>query len=296
MKTACRAVLCACLTWLWMAGCGGNSTSSAPPAGNACTGLLITGVLQDSLTSQPVAQGVAVLESGTQFSGTSIYDFYPTQQGATDAHGAFKLCAETIASPSAIVLEALDSTGKAYPPFIASISGAADLGTIAMGGCRVTCDFEGQQQTSLPATLKGVITSSPIAKTGTVVPQYAVTALDGSKSKSGYPNLWSLAVPLFTSSATTTFTTTAGSCAGGVPFCATYSFTVPSEGPLQIINGIYMQGTAVPYYMIYAVPDGPGLCSPPSALTIFQQDGSSLLAGNPGAQITVAEIDFTRCE
>ena len=279
-----------------MAGCGGNSTSSVPPTSDACTGLAITGVLQDSLTSQPVAQGVAVLEAGTQLSGTSIYDFYPTQQGATDAHGAFTLCLAAIANPSAIVLEALDSTGKAYPPFIASISGAADLGTILMGGCRITCGFDGQQQTSLPATLKGVITSSPIAKTGTVVPQYAVTALDGSKSKSGYPNLWSLALPLFTSSATTTFGTTAGTCAGTIPFCTNYSFTVPSQEPTQLVNGVYVQGAAVPYYLIYAVPDGPGLCSPPSQLTIFQQDGTSLLAGNPGAQITVAEIDFTRCE
>jgi hypothetical protein len=296
MKTACRTFLFACLIWLCMAGCGGNSTSSGPPTSNACTGLVITGVLQDSLTFQPVAQGVAVLEAGTQLSATSIYNFYPTQQVATDTHGAFKLCTETVVSPSAIILEALDSAGKAYPPFIASISGAADLRTIPMGGCRVTCGFDGQQQTSLPATIKGVITSSPIAKTGSVVPQYAVTALDGSKSKSGYPNLWSLALPLFNSSQTSTFSTTAGTCAGTAPFCANYSFSVPSQGPTQLVNGIYMQEVAVPYYLIYAVPDGPALCRPPSKLTIFQQDGSSLLAGNPGAQITVAQIDFTDCE
>jgi len=296
MKTASRSVLSACLMWLCLSGCGGNSTSSVPSTTNTCTGLVITGVLQDSLTSQPVAQGVAVLEAGTQLSATSTYNFSPTQQGSTDAHGAFKLCADTIASPSAIVLEALDSAGKAYPPFIASISGAANLGTIPMGGCRLTCAFDGQQQTSLPATLAGVITSSPIAKTGSVVPQYTVTALDGSKSKSGFSNLWSLALPLFNSSPASAFSTIAGTCAGKTPFCTTYSFAVPSQRPIQLVNGAYVQETAVPYYLIYAVPAGPAACSPPSKLATFQQDGSSFLAGNPGAQITVAEIDFSACE
>lgn len=252
--------------------------------------------MQDSLSSQPVAQGVGVLEEGTQLSGTSIYNFYPTRQVATDAHGAFKLCTETVVSPSVIVLEALDSAGKAYPPFIASISGATDLGTIPMGGCRVTCGFDGQQQTSLPATIKGAITSSPIAKTGSVVPQYTVSALDGSKTKSGYPNIWSLALPLFNTSQTTTFSTIAGTCGGMAPFCANYSFSVPSERPIELVNGGYVQETAVPYYLIYAVPDGLASCIPPSRLAVFQQDGSSLLAGNPGAQITAAEMDFTDCE
>jgi len=295
MKTACRTVLFASLTWLCLAGCGGNSTPSTPPISDACTGAAITGVLQDSLTSQPVAQGVAVLETGTQLSATSIYNFYPAQQVATDTHGAFKLCAATVVSPSAIILEAVDSAGKAYPPFVASISGAADLGTIPMGGCRVTCAFDGQQQTSLPATIAGVITSSPIAKTGSVVPQYSVTALDGSKSKSGSPNLWSLALPLFNSSQTFTFSTTAGKCAGTAPFCASYSFSVPSQRPMQRVNGAYIQEAAVPYYLIYAVPDGAASCLPPFKVTTFQQDGSSFLTGNPGAQITAAEIDFSDC-
>jgi len=296
MKTACRTVLFACLTWLCLAGCGGNSTPSSPPTRDTCTGAAITGVLQDSLTSQPVAQGVAVLETGTQLSATSIYNFYPAQQVATDTHGAFKLCTGTIASPSAIILEAIDSTGRAYPPFIASISGAADLGTIPMGGCRGACILDSQQQTSLPATIAGVITSSPIAKTGSVVPQYSVTALDGSKSKSGYPNLWSLALPLFNSSPNFAFSTTAGTCAGAAPFCASYSFSVPSQQPIQLVNGAYIQEAAAPYYLIYAVPDGPASCLPPSKLTIFQQDGSSFLTGNPGAQITAAEIDFSDCQ
>jgi hypothetical protein len=293
---ACRAVLSVCTIWICLAGCGGNSTSSVSSTGNACTGVAITGVLQDSLTFQPVAQGEAVLESGTELSTTGLYNFSTTQQVSTDAHGAFSLCAQTVAIPSAIVLEALDSTGEAYPPFVASVPGAADLGIVPMGGCRVTCVFDGQQQTSLPATITGVIGSSPIAKTGTVMPQYVMAALDGSKDQNGFPNLWNLALPIFSSSQTSAFGTTAGACAGTVPFCAAYSFSVPSQKPVQRLNGGYLQEAGVPYYVIYAVPDGSAHCTPPSGLTIFQQNGSSLLTANPGVQIAAAEIDFTQCQ
>jgi len=293
-----RAVLSVCTIWMCLAGCGGNSTSSStptPPASDACTGVVITGTMQDSLTFQPVAQGVAVLESGTQLS-SSVVNFYPAKQGPTDAHGAFKLCAATVTSPSAIILEALDSAGKAYPPFVAPVTGAADLGTIPMGGCTGMCGFEGSQQTTLPATITGVITSAPIAKTGSVMPLYAMLALDGSKDSNGHSILWVLALPVFNSSPTNTFSTASGACAGTAPFCATYSFSVPSQKPVTPFNGGYLQEAGTPSYLISVVPDGPALCSPASAMTTTQQDGTLSLPGNPGAQITVAEIDFTKCQ
>lgn len=297
MKIACRSILFSCMACMCLAGCGGNSTSSTTPTGNTCTGVVITGTLQDSLTKQPISQGVAVLESGTQFSSTTIYNFSPTQQVATDAHGAFKLCTQTVATPSAIVLEALDSAGKAYPPFTASVTGTTDLGTIPMGGCTGACGLlDDQQQTSLPATITGVITSAPIAKTISVVPQYTLSALDGSKTKDGHSILWSLDLPLFNSSPASSFTTASGACAGTAAFCASYSFPIPSQKPIRPFNGGYLQQVGVPDYMIYAVPGGSASCAQPYRYSVLQQDGTSFLVASPGAQITAAEINFTGCQ
>src|ERR1035441_6527145 len=125
MKTVCRATLLVYFVLICLTGCGGNSTSPNAPPGSGCSGVVISGTLQDSLTSQPVAQGMAVLAFGTEL--------------ATDTHGGFSLCAQAAAYPSAIVLEAMDSGGEAYPPFIAPVSGTANLGTILMGGCTLTC-------------------------------------------------------------------------------------------------------------------------------------------------------------
>jgi len=295
LMVAYRAVLSVCTVCICLAGCGGNSTSSSTPISNTCTGVVISGTMEDSLTFQPVAQGVAVLESGTQTS-SSGYDFSPAKQVAADAHGAFKLCVPAVTSPSAIILEALDAAGKVYPPYVASVTGAADLGTIPMGGCTGTCGFEGSQQTTLPATITGMITTAPIAKTGLVAPLYTMSALDGSKDSNGHSILWALDLPIFNSSPTTTFSTASTACAGTAPFCATYSFSVPSQKPVRPYSGGYLQEAGTPSYLISAVPDGPALCSPASEMTASQQDGTLSLPGNPGAQITVAEIDFTKCK
>jgi hypothetical protein len=256
-----------------------------------CSGVAITGVLHDAQTNLPVAQGWAVLESGTQLStGIPFYEFYPSQTVATDVHGAFKLCVATISNPSAIVTMALDSAGKAYPPFVTAASAAADLGTIPLGTLPPTA----------PAVITGVITSAPIAKTGSIVAQYPMLALDGSKSAAGVANLWSLAIPSFNTSQTDKFTTTAGACPGEAPFCATYVFTLPSQKPIQpFTDGAYsgyLQGAGAPLYMIYAVPDGTPSCVPQLSLTVFQKDGSTLLTGNPGAQITASDVNFTGCQ
>ena len=138
MKTTWRATLLVCLAWICLAGCGNNSISPAAPPGSGCSGVVISGTLLDSLTSQPVAQGMAILESGTELGTTPVFDFYPKQEVATDVHGGFSLCGQTLTYPSAIVFEAADSGGKAYPPFIAPVAGTANLGTILMGGCTLT--------------------------------------------------------------------------------------------------------------------------------------------------------------
>lgn len=295
MKTACRVALSACSMWICLTGCGGKSTPPTPPGGGACAGAVISGILHDSLTGKPVAQGTAVLESGTELSVTSLYEFFPAQTAATDARGGFSLCAQTVTHPSAVVLEAMDSAGNAYPPFVASVSGAADLGTIPMGGCTLICGFEGEQQTAAPATITGVITSSPVAMAGTVVPEYAMEALDGSKSPDGTPNLWAIAVPSLNASQTLTFSTAAGACAAGAPFCSSYTFALPSQSPVWHVSGGYLEPSAPPTYLIYAAGDSAPSCIPSAISTIFQQDGKSLLTADPGAQLSVANIDFTGC-
>jgi hypothetical protein len=280
-----------------MTGCTTPPASPNQPASDACTGaVVITGTLQDSLTHQPVSQGWAVLESGSELSVTPAYNFYPAQKVATDAQGGFRLCAQTLASPSALVAVALDSAGMAYPPFVAPVSATTSFGAIPMGGCAGVCAFPGEQQTSAPATITGAITTTPIAKTGTVVPQDAMPALDGSKAANGDSNLWSLAIPNFNASQANTFSTASGACAGTVPFCAAYTFALPSQNPVRLVNGGYVQGVGAPIYSIYAVPDGSPSCIPSSVLTILQQDGSSLLTANPGSQITASTLAFSLCQ
>ena len=295
MKTGCRAFLVPWLLWLGLSGCGGKSSAPNPPVSNACTGVTITGRLKDSLTNQPVAQGVAVLESGTKSSIVSIYNFYPKQQAAADVHGAFSVCAPSVASPSALVIEAMDSAGNAYPPFVAPVSGATELGNIPMGGCTGLCGLAGEQQTSAPATITGVVTSTPIALAGTVVPQYVVQALDRSKGANGATNLWALAMPAYNTEQTFTFNTTAGSCAGGAPFCASYTFKLPSQSPVWRVSGGTVQAAVAPGYLIYAAAGDAVTCILPYALTVFQQDGASMLAGKPGAQLYAADLNFAGC-
>jgi hypothetical protein len=272
MKTACSFVLITGTLLICLVGCGGGSTSTSlppPPQSNECTGVVFTGILHDSLTGQPVSQGWAIFESGTQLSVTSLYTFSATQKVATDGKGEFRLCTSVVPNPSVLILEALDSAGMVYPPFIAPVIGAADLGTIPMGGCALLCGFEGSQQTTSPATISGVITSAPIAKTGSIAPHYPVAALDGSKSKDGSPNLWNLAMPIFDSSEASAFSTSPGACDGLAPNCATYTFRVPSQNPIWRVSGGTLQQLAGrPAYMIYAVPDGSS-CVPPFGFTIF---------------------------
>jgi hypothetical protein len=258
--------------------------------------VLVSGILQDSLTSLPVAQGIVVLESGTELGTTPLYNFFPTQEAATDAHGAFSLCVQNITYPSAIVLEAMDSAGKAYPPYVTQVSGTMKLGNIVMGGCLLTCSaFFGQQETSTPVTINGVINSTPIAITGTAVPTYAMQALDGSKAADGTPNGWALVLPIFTASPGPMFSTTAGACSGVAPYCATYTISVPSQSPLRPLNDRVIQAAVAPNYIIDAYPGNRSACTPTLGFTGFQADGKSLLTGAPGAQLTAQSISFTNC-
>jgi hypothetical protein len=289
LTTICGALLLLCIC-ICMTTCGGSSSTATSSSNDSCSGVVISGTLQDSLTSAPISRASAVLESGTQLLITRVYNFFPTQTVTPDAQGAFRLCPVAITNPSALVITAMDSSGNAYPPFVAPVSGSADLGTILMGSCRGICGFEGQQQTSVPANISGVITSTPIGKKGQVLPQYVMNGLDGSN------NLWGLAMPTFNTSQAYTFSTTAGSCGGAAPFCAAYSFTVPSQRPIQRVNDGYLQESAVPYYAIYAVVDGTPSCTPPFALEIYQQDGASLLTGAPGVQLSASIINFTACQ
>lgn len=162
-----------------MVACGGSGTSPTDSStGNTCSGVVISGVLQDSLTNQPISRGWAVLESGTQRSIAPVYDFFPTRTATTDVNGAFRLCSPTLKTPAALVVVALDASGNAYPSFVTAVSGSINLGAIPIGMRGGICGFDGQQ-TAPPATISGVIASTPIAKSGQVWPQYPMSGLDG---------------------------------------------------------------------------------------------------------------------
>ncbi len=300
MKTTCRLVSVICGIALGVAGCGVHPSAPLPPPSDACTGLVIQGTLHDSLTGQPVTLVRAMLESGTQLSPAPLYLFAPVQQVGTDGKGAFKVCAKTLVNPSALVIVALDAEGNAYPPVITTVSGAADLGSIPMGGCAGTCGFEGSQQTTAPATLHGNITSTPGTASGSVLALYSTLALDGSTAADGSPNLWGVAIPSLYALQGDSFTTTAGGCVGASGNCAAYTLTLPSQNPLipETISGHpgYVQQVGSPVYMMYAASTSLPACLPSLVVTALQQDGESPLLANPGAKLTAADLAFTHCE
>jgi hypothetical protein len=228
------------------------------------------------------------------FGITPVYNFGPTQQVTSDAQGGFSLCASSLPYPSVLVLEAMDSGGKAYPPYITAVATTVDLGTISMGGCTGVCGLAGEQQTTQPATITGIVTASPIAITGTLIPQYVMQALDGSKTPSG-PNLWALAMPVFSASPTLTFSSAPGACNGVAPFCSTYSFFVPAQGPFYPFSGGTREQTAPPGYLISFIPAAQLACTPLYAFAKLQSDGKSFLLATEGAQLTAQDISFTNC-
>ncbi|MDR3739077.1 MAG: hypothetical protein P4L40_08650 [Terracidiphilus sp.] len=245
--------------------------------------------MHDSLISQPVAQGTASLETGTELSTTPVYTFSPTQSVATNAKGEFSLCAQAVPYPSVLVLEATDSSGKSYPPYVQAVTTTTDLGTIAMGGCAVACGLAGEVQTAAPATITGVVTSTPAAVTGTVMPQFSMRALDNSKAADGTENLWALALPLPPTSASLTFSTASGTCGGTAPFCASYTMSVPAQSPVYPVSGGTMQQVVTPIYMIYVMPNNTAACSPPYGIS------TSILLATPGAQLTAQAVALTNC-
>jgi len=294
MTRICRVVFHISLASIFLAGCGGTSHLSTTPQTNVCSGAMLSGTLHDSLTAQPVAQGTAILESGTELGSLPAYNFFPTQSTTTDVQGRFSLCTQAISYPSVVVLEAMDASGKAYPPYLAQVSAAADLGTNAMGGCTGTCGLLGEQQTAMPATITGVINSSSVAVAGTVVPLYAMAALDGSKSTDGFENEWSIALPLFPGPSAPAFSTIAGTC-GTAAFCSTYTLSVPAQSPVYPFNGGTIEHATVPIYLIYAAPGNAAACTPTSAFAAMQTDGVSLLTATPGSQLTAITISLTNC-
>lgn len=281
--------LLVCALWISAtAGCGpGSMRQNQPPTG-ACIGVPINGTLQDSLTNSAVAQGWVYIEQGKQLAGDGSYFFTVAQLAATDANGKFSLCAPALSSPSALVALALDSSARAYPPFVVSVSGAMNL-TIPMGGCALLCGLDGQQQTSTPAAIRGSIATAPIASSGAVTALYSLSALDGSSS------IWNLAVPSLSSSQTSTFTTaTSTNCPGKAPYCTSYSFSLPSQRPIVPTKSGYTQQAGAPVYSIYASITGT-LCTPPFASTVYEQDGTTPLAAAPGVQLSAAALNFSAC-
>jgi hypothetical protein len=296
MRNLWKLTSSACVMSFFAAGCGGHTPLPVMPPGNGgCSGSVISGTMQDSLTHQPVAQGWAALETGTPLvepgeTPVTIYTFSQTQTVASDAQGAFSLCSSALAAPAVVVLVALDASGNAYPAFVSSVTGATDLGTVAMGGCTLTCGLEGQQQTSAPATISGTVTSTPAAEAGTVAAQYSLHALDGSS------NLWSVAVLPLDPAQSGAFATAAGACPQSAPDCASYQFTLPSQSPVELVNGGLQQAAVSPFYVIYASLTTPSACTERFALTDFQQDGTYFLSGTRGAQLTAATIGFNGCK
>jgi hypothetical protein len=217
-----------------------------------------------------------------------VFGFSVVKSTNADANGKFQFCVPSAPHPSAVIVAALDAGGNAYPALVAPVTSSIDFGRLLMGICRGTC-FNGQQQTSSPAVIEGAITTAPVAKSGSVFAQSGLVAPDD------FTKVWVISLPLLEQAETNSFQTNAGTCAGGAPFCAHYSFTVPSQNPIVHTASGYTQLAGEPNYMIYATPDG-GSCIPPFGFTAFQEDGTSFLTGSPGVHLTAAAIAFQSCQ
>jgi hypothetical protein len=295
MKAFCWAAVLVSVAGIFLPGCGSDSRPVSAPPNNTCNGATLSGRMHDSLTDQPITQGMAILESGNELGVTSIYSFTPTQQVGTDTQGGFSICAQSLPNPSVLVLQAMELGGKAYPPYVTAVTMSADLGIVSMGGCSGECGLAGEQQTAKPATITGVVTGSPIAITGTLMPQYVLSALDGSKTPDGHYNLWALAMPMFGTSPILTFSTAPGDCGGTAPSCSAYTFSVPAQSTFYPIKGGRMEMAAPPNYLVHSEPSSSSACTPLFADVVWQSDGKSYLVATEGAQLTAQTISFTNC-
>jgi hypothetical protein len=266
-------------------GCG-NDVSSTGVKSSICAGTGITGILHDSLTNLPVKQGVAALESAGTTSVPGVVPFSAAQTATTDATGAFQVCLPNATQPTVALFFALDAADNSYPPLIQQVTASGNLGTLLMGGCRETCGLPNQRQAAAPATADGEITSTSVPAKGSVAPQLAISALDGSSA------IWNLSFPPWIAGQSSTFTTAANACSSQSLPCASYEFLLPSENPVVSTKTGFQQKSGVP---VYSVSAQAGTCSPASLTVDLQTDGKSLLTAAPGARLTAQNIGFTAC-
>jgi len=216
--------------------------------------------------------------------------FAQVQKVASDASGFFSVCSSSTIKQSALVIIAADTQGNIYPGFISSVSASINLGTIALGECTVACALESQQQTSLPATISGLITSNPAAVSGSVMARYTIPALDGSGG------LWNLAIPSLDPTQTAAFSTASSAdCVGSTLYCTTYRFILPSQKPLMRTSNGYQQGQGSPTYSIYVRADNQASCTPFFSSTDVQQGGKSFLTASQGASLVASGSSLTNC-
>ena len=239
-----------------------------------------------------------MLESGAPTLTSFIYTFDATAQTTSASDGTFQLCApapptQAALTPTVLVITTLDPTGKAYPPYATNRLASASLGTIPMGSCVVQC-IDAQQQSTAPVTISGILTTDPVPETGTLLPQQAVAALDGSR------NLWSLLIPPLNPAQPLSFQTGAAggnACAGQTSPCASYSLVLPTEQPVIATAQGSTQLAAGTAYSIEAQLGGQttSTCTPPSISIFVQQDGTTPLLATPGAQLTAEAVQFRAC-
>ncbi len=279
------------------AGCGGGllppaATSPAPPAAQSCSAVVVSGTMTDSITRQPVAKALAVLESGSPSIVPGSYNFSIVQSTPADSAGAFHLCVSALVQPAVVVLVAMDATGKTYPPFLSPVTATLDLGTVPMGGCSTICGGSPlPTQTAAPANIAGeVITASAIEKVN-IAPQFVFNAPGSTK------DLWILLMPTLSPLQTYSFSTESSGCADTTDPCGGYIFTLPSQGPVQRIPGTTntTASTAPPGYLMSATISPATACKEPVVATAQQKGGSGFLMGTPGAQLLAANLAFSGC-
>lgn len=285
------------LAALLSTGCGGgitpvNTTPPSPPAPQSCSAVVVSGTMVDSLTSQPVANGLAVLESGSPAALPGSYNFAVVQSASVNSAGTFHLCVPALVQPAAVVLVATDASGKTYPPFLSPVTATLDLGTVPMGGCNLICGGSPlPTQTAAPANIAGeVITASAIEKVN-IAPQFVINAPGSTK------DLWTLVMPTLSPLQTYSFSTESIGCADTSDPCAGYNFTLPSQGPVQRIPGTTntTASLAPPGYLMSATISPATACKEPVVATAQQKGGSGFLIGTPGAQLLAANLAFSGC-
>ena len=133
-----------------------------------------------------------------------------------------------------------------------------------------------------------MVTADSASLKGEIYPEYPIISPVNEKE------IWDLIIPPL--SAQESFALgEAGGCGTANAFCTTYAFRMPSQKPITVVGGKYVQQSGVPVYLMTAIAEEP-LCTPNSVSTSLQQSETAPLLASPGSSLVAETLNLIRCK